>query len=130
MKETIIRVTKAMLTDCPAKRMVARVDPAMPKCCLSTELIMALLLGEAKRAKLAPKKANLAAMSQIGVVGSIKMSDPNPKVVSPMPQADTVWGDILSERAPAKGDKSVISTGWESMINPAVCELKPITVCR
>ena len=49
-----IRVMMAILNICPMTRMVLVVPEAIPKCFLSTELIMALTLGEENKAKPVP----------------------------------------------------------------------------
>ena len=85
----------------PKLRMVPTEAEAIPKKRFSTELMMAFVLGEEKRAKPKPSKIRQPIMYPSGVFGFKKISRNNPMVVSVIPTVATIRGSIRSESFPA-----------------------------
>ena len=100
-----------MLTIIPRLRMVPTVPEAIPKKRFSTELIMALVLGEEKRAKPKPSKMRQPMMYPSDVLCSKKVSRNNPMVVNIIPKVATIRGSITSESLPAEGEKMAMTRG-------------------
>ena len=85
----------------PRLRMVPTEAEAIPKNRFSTELMMALVFGEEKRAKPKPSKIRQPMMYPSGVFCSKKISRNNPMVVNIIPTVATIRGSIRSESLPA-----------------------------
>ena len=54
----------------------------------------------------------------------------HPSVVKAIPIEATVLGSILSESLPARGEKIVITMGWDTRIMPALSGFNPFISCR
>src|SRR4030043_192824 len=75
-----------ILSICPASLIVPTTLDATPRCFFSTELIMALELGEEKRANPTPIIISMVIIRYIGLSAVTKHNIIRPDAVSPMPQ--------------------------------------------
>ena len=87
----------AMLVICPNRRMVATVPEAMPKCLLSTALIIAFMLGDENRENPKPRKARVKTMNTVDVSAPIKTKENSPMAVIAIPADAIRRGSTLSE---------------------------------
>jgi hypothetical protein len=120
----------AMLTICPISRMVATVPEAIPRCLLSTELIIAFIFGDENRANPMPRKARIKTIIIFDVSGPIKTKNISPRTVTDIPADAIKRGSILSDSRPASGEKTAIIMGWAMRIDPAYWGGMPLIYCR
>ena len=92
--------------------------------------MMALVLGEEKRAKPNPSITRLTSRKVIAESCSRKIRRRSPIVAAVMPIEATIRGSILSESLPANGESKAITTGWATRIKPVVWGLKPLAYWR
>ncbi len=88
---------------------------------------MALLLGDANRAKPRPASSRLATSQTGAVVADINMKKNRLRAEHPMPREATSRGSRRSDRVPARGDSIAMSRGWARRIRPAAWESYPLT---
>ena len=122
----IIRATMDMLTACPDIRMVANEEEATPYFSLPTEPMIALLLGEEKKANPSPMRAISAIITGKFVCRVTNANISNPSVVRAMPMDETILGSTLSERRPANGENSAMISGCDSITQPATPRGVPV----
>jgi hypothetical protein len=111
-----------MLSICPTILMVPTTPEAIPKCFFSTELMMALVLGEEKKPNPVPIMMSIKIISDTELFSLIKHSMISPVAVRLIPIEAMIPGLCLSDNLPAIGDKRAIITGWEIITKPAVLE--------
>jgi len=114
----------------PLRRMVDKVAAATPSNRFSTELIIALVLGEENKEKPYPSSIRLARINHKAVLASRKNSNSRPAAVNPMPAEASTCGSILSERRPVRGEKMACITGMVTSISPASRGSSPLIYCR
>ena len=95
-----------------------------------TEPIMALLLGEEKKATPIPSSISTPTIAAAEKRGVKKMKIPRLMPPSPMPKAESIPGSLRSEILPARGEKRAMQTGWASRISPAAWAVSPQMSCR
>ena len=106
---------------CPKERMVDKIEAAMPKSSLLTADMTAWLYGEANRENPTPQIIRLPTTYQIELVCERKESIPRDTAQIPMPIAESLCADSLSDSRPESGEKSAITT---------VCAAKRKPACR
>ena len=100
-----------MLIICPVSRMVPTVADATPRYFLSTELIMAFVLGEENKPKPIPTMARIS-KRKVGVECSVrKLSKINPPTIIAMPAEARILGSYLSESLPEMEATMAIARG-------------------
>ena len=100
-----------MLSIMPRLLIVPIAPEAIPKKRFSTELIMALVLGDEKKAKPKPSTMRQPMMYPSDVPRSRRVSRKSPNVVIIIPNVATIRGSIRSEILPAKGETQAIIMG-------------------
>ena len=79
----------------------------------------ALVLGDEKRAKPKPRRVNVRIILYKPVSSVMKVKRKSPMTVKDIPAEATILGSMRSETLPAKGEKTVMTTGWETRMRPA-----------
>src|SRR5512133_3861815 len=108
-----------MLNVWPTILIVPIIPEALPSCFFSTELIMALELGEEKSENPSPIRTRVKIMNGRGVEPERKQSRIRPIEGSAMPAEASTPGLYLSESLPAAGERSAIVIGHDIRMNPA-----------
>ena len=104
-------VATARLIAWPVKRMVDRIAAATPYRLFSTELMVALVLGELKKAWPVPSAMSLKAMfHHAEAAPSTDKARIDAETIA-MPMEAMILGSILSESHPPRGEKAAIMTG-------------------
>jgi len=119
MYEAITTIAVPMEIICPIDRIVATMAEAMPYIFFSTELMIALVLGDEKKANPVPRRANRVIIAGILVVSSKRVKVNSAKVVNAIPKEAMIRGSILSESLPAIGENKTMTTGWHTKMIPA-----------
>lgn len=119
-------VTMPRLNICPSRRMVPITAEAVPYIFRSTELMIALVLGDEKRANPTPRISRQIIMNVNPVDPFSVESRNSPVVVSAIPKEATIRGSIRSEMIPANGESMAMTIGWAIRIIPVAAGLKPL----
>ena len=79
----------------------------------------ALVLGDEKRAKPKPRRVKVKIIPDRPVFAVTEVRRKSPMAVKAIPAEATILGWMRSETLPAKGEKRVMTTGWETRMKPA-----------
>ncbi len=100
-----------MLNICPVNLIVPSVPEATPKNLFSTELIIAFVLGEEKKAKPKPSKIKPRIIYDKFELLFIIIKIVSPTAVKAIPVEATNLGSILSDIRPARGENVAMIIG-------------------
>jgi len=114
----------------PTVRIVASVLDATPYNRLSTEPMMALILGDEKRAKPKPSSTRQNLIQARGVASPSQTRRKRPVAQMAIPPEATTRGSILSDNHPARGEKTAWTTGCQIRTRPACCGVSSLMYCR